>query len=115
MSDNTPIFFRQMAVRKMVVDLAIEEKTIEKVLGFVFKEAKAAFHEHGSIEVSGFGKFVMRKHTNEKEKNRMRGLLEKWKQEMKEDDDEGVVRKRLMWIENMNKDLATIERLENDI
>jgi len=53
------MFLRQLAIRKMAVDLAIPEKTIELVLKHSFEGAREAFSDNRSVEISGFGTFLV--------------------------------------------------------
>jgi hypothetical protein len=47
---NDMIMLRQLAIRKLVVDLALPEKVIEVVLADAFNNAKKMFKECNSIE-----------------------------------------------------------------
>jgi nucleoid DNA-binding protein len=49
---------RKEIVKKIVVDTAIDEDTINDVLSFAFSKACQAFKTGNSVEISGFGKFV---------------------------------------------------------
>jgi len=45
-------------IRKMAVKLMTSEKTIEAVVNHQFQSANEATHQHKSLEISGFGKFL---------------------------------------------------------
>lgn len=114
MSDS-PIFFRQIIIRKLVVDLAIEEKVIEKVLLHAFNGARKAFHEHGSIEISGFGKFVLGTGRIIHAKSRLTRRLKRWKEELESSEtDEKMKQNRRYWIARAERDLGIIKKLKNE-
>lgn len=50
---------RKEIIKKIVVDTAIDEDTISDVLSFAFSRALKAFKTGNSVELSGFGKFVV--------------------------------------------------------
>lgn len=114
MNVKEALILKQMAVRKMVVDMALPEKTIEKVLEHAFKGAFKAFRENGSVEISGFGKFVMRKKNTEFHKQRYYNQLASWRKDLEGCTDETVIRKRNLWIAKVEGYLESIKRLEHE-
>ena len=52
---------RDYLIRKLAVNLRVDEKTIEAVVAHQFNEANVALRSNDSIEISGFGKFLFNK------------------------------------------------------
>ena len=113
MDDHSPVFLKQMAIRKMVVEMAIPEKTIELVIAHSFKQAHKAFTENASVEISGFGKFVTRPLVTAREKAGYELKIAYWKNRLQEPD---VTEKQIIkwngFIEKMEGFLETIKRIQ---
>jgi hypothetical protein len=82
--NNSPIFLKQMAIRKMAVDMAIPEKIVELVIAHSFKQAHRAFRENASIEICGFGRFVTRPLLTERERVLCNGRIEHFKKQLED-------------------------------
>lgn len=52
---------RQQLIKKMVVDMAIPQSTIEAVISHQFQSAVKAMESNFSVEISGFGRFTYNK------------------------------------------------------
>ena len=109
------VMLKQMAIRKMVVDFAVPEKTIEAVIAHAFKGAHKAFSQCSSIEISGFGKFTTRPTVLLREKTKYYGQLEKWNKELIDLTDEKQIAKRHMWIARVNEYLNVIKKIEHEV
>ena len=113
MDNNSPVFLKQMAIRKMVVEMAIPEKTIELVIAHSFKQAHKAFTENASVEISGFGKFVTRPLVTERERVLTIGRIEHFKKQLEEPDISEKKRiSRLGFIEKLEGFLKIIEEIQ---
>ena len=110
------MFLRQIAIRKMAVDMAIPEKTIELVLKYTFDEARKAFHEHASIEISGFGKFLLDERRIRGQRRKIAMGLEKWnKQLVDPESSPAMIKNRLLFIQKVESDLALINKLTHEV
>lgn len=109
------IFLKQLAIRKMVVDLAIPEKTIELVIAHSFNRARQAFHHHSSIEISGFGKFVVGKSRMKFKEEGYLKNMPKWEKEIADPNvSEAVKDIRRIWLEKGKRELEIINRLKDE-
>jgi len=116
MSNESPTFFKQLAVRKMAVDMAIPEKTIELVLRHSFDGARKAFHDCGSIEISGFGKFLVSASRVRGERRKNAYQLAKWKREIEDPESTPTtIKNRLLFIKKVESDLEIIKKVTHEI
>lgn len=108
--ENSLTFLKQMAVRKLVVDLALPEKTIEAVLSHSFSGAMKAFTKGNSVEISGFGKFVTRPKSLESRKEQLLKKIEKYEKELTDPElTETMIRNRKYWIAQCQEDIKLME------
>jgi len=106
------VFLKQIAIRKMVVDLAIDEKTIEQVLTHAFNGARKAFHSCGSIEISGFGKYTVSPRRVLEERRKIADKFAKWGKQLEDPTTDDMMRRnRLIWTERAQEDLDLIKTL----
>lgn len=116
MDNNSPVFLKQMAIRKMVVDMAIPEKTIELVIAHSFKQAHKAFNENASVEISGFGKFVTRPLVTGREKAVFELRKAHWQKELENPLLNDRMRNaRIGWIKQVEEYLEVIKKIEHEI
>lgn len=110
METTSPMFLRQIAIRKMAVDMAIPEKTIELVLKHTFDGAFKAFYENRSIEISGFGKFLV---DNKRVKSqRIKGAkqIEAWNRDLQSPElSEHKKENRKLFIQRVEQQLQRIK------
>lgn len=112
---ESPMFFKQMAIRKMAVDMAIPEKVIEQVITHSFKRAREAFHENSSIEISGFGKFLVSQDRLKAQKYKYVSELKKWKKQLEDPEvTPVVVKNRLLFVERIETELMMIKKLTHE-
>ena len=101
-------------IRKMVVDMAIPESVIEKVISFQFTSAADALRTYKSVELSGFGKFLM---TDKKVKiavRRYTNIIEKYKRMQQEEGISDKQKKRIgIWIASNMEKMEAIMSLKN--
>lgn len=50
---------KDYVMRKMSISMNIPLKTIETVVGHQFEGLNEAFRQHHTVEISGFGKFIL--------------------------------------------------------
>ena len=107
--DDMPAL-RRMLIRKMVVDMAIPEKTIEQVIAHEFDGVVKALARHKSVEISGFGKFQMKDGIVKKEIKKQREQIEFYRKQLEDSllSEEKKERRRL-WITNHEAVLAYIK------
>ena len=106
------VFLKQIAIRKMVVDLAIDEKIIEQVLIHAFNGAKKAFHSNNSIEISGFGKYIVSPRQVLNERQKITDKFAKWGKQLEDPNTDDMMRKnRILWTERAQEDLDLIKTL----
>ena len=100
MSSDLPTL-RRMLIRKMVVDMAISEKTIEQVIAHSFDSIVKALKNNRSVEISGLGKFELRKGILEKEVKHQRRQIEYYKKQLEDPLMSEIMKeRRRLWIEN---------------
>jgi hypothetical protein len=51
---------RQELIRKIVVDMALPQKTVEAIVSHQFQSVVNALRNNNSVEVSGFGRLVFK-------------------------------------------------------
>jgi len=98
--DDMPAL-RRMLIRKMVVDMAIPEKTIEQVISHEFDGVVKALAKYRSVEISGLGKFEMRDGILKKEVKNQKHQIEFYRKQLEDPlfSEERKARRRL-WIAN---------------
>ena len=115
MSSDDVMFMKRLAIRKMAVDMAIPEKTVELVIAYTFKKAREAFHQHGSIEISGFGRFVLNKYHVKHRIMKIVTEIERWEEQLADPGiDERMKKNRLLWLEKVRRDLELIRTLTHE-
>jgi hypothetical protein len=86
------------------------------VIAHSFKRAKEAFHEHESIEIRGFGKFVVSSSRVEKEKRKDAMKMTKFQREHDDPQATTMIKEnRLLWMRRMEEDLELIKKLTHEI
>jgi len=101
---------RRMLIRKMVVDTAIPEKTIEKVIAHSFNGIVEALKSNDSVEISGFGKFEIKENIAKREIQICLGKIEAYKKQMEDPLMSDPVRKRReQWIEGLKEEIRYIK------
>ena len=110
------MFLRQIAIRKMAVDMAIPEKTIELVLKHSFEGAREAFHHCRELEISGFGTFLVDDNRVKSERIKASKQIEAWNRDLKRDDlSDKKKENRKLFIKQMEKDLEHVKLVIHEI
>jgi nucleoid DNA-binding protein len=113
---NDMVMLRQIAIRKLVVDLALPEKVIEVVLADSFNDAKKMFKECNSIEISGFGVFLLGKHKIRRQKEKIVEDITKWKKELEDPNITKVMcDTRREWIRRTEERMELIKKLTHEV
>lgn len=87
---------KSFLIRKLAVDTMIPEKDLEVVINHQFSSAIEATAIYNSIEISGFGKFLLNMGRAQRAMKKFLSLKEQYENALKE---EGVSEKRRITLE----------------
>jgi nucleoid DNA-binding protein len=101
---------KEFLIRTLTVKLAKNEKIIEAVVNHQFQSANEAMDLNGSIEISGFGKFMYNQ-------NKAKKKLAKWEAKKKASEDmlaspdisEDVVRRHTKMLTEVTRQIELIK------
>jgi len=97
---------KNFLIRKMAVDMMISEKTLEIVINHQFGSALDALSKYRTVELSGFGKFVLTQKRVDRAMKKYSSQMEVLNNELAKEDVTEQKRKQVT---------ATMNTVENNI
>lgn len=90
MFDDKPrtLSLKDYIIRKQAVKMRITEDIIHAVIDHQFKSLNEAMYNCNSVEISGFGKFVVKPAAVKRELEKLENLLEQQKQKPQTEDND---------------------------
>ena len=78
--------FQKDLARRVTVDTAIDQKTVEAVIRHQFNKAAKAMLDNNSVEISGFGKFIFNTKKGREKLGRINKAIEEHKKALQGDE-----------------------------
>jgi len=106
---------KDVLISKTATKLSCSEDTVDKVIGFQFKEAKDAFKQYSEVEISGFGKFTISQPKVRRKLRRMMDLHELTIGRMVREDETLTERRRSSFLSKISKLKEAIDHLKTKL